>query len=145
MDIDIESWHPKLKGKNYRIIQTDKILQDFNCISFVIDNYKYWCGSSFPSWPYDKISRIPILDNYIEYFAMFGYEICDNDNFENGFDKIAIYTDIRNMVTHASKQFKNKWRSKLGGSVIIEHELEWLTGFDADNYGNIGIIMKRKI
>jgi hypothetical protein len=48
-------------------------------------------------------------------------------------------------LNHAAKQFNDKWRSKLGGSVIIEHELEWLTGSDADNYGEIGTIMKRKI
>lgn len=37
------------------------------------------------------------------------------------------------------------WRSKLGSSVIIEHKLEWLCGFDSENYGEIITVMKRII
>ena len=52
-----------------------------------------------------------------------------------------IYVNETNRLTHVAKQFNDEWRSKLDSSVIIEHELEWLTGNDADNY----VIMKRKI
>lgn len=142
---NIKLWHPKLKDKDYKIIQYDVILDDFNCIAFALDIYTYWCGTGFPSWPYEKISRIPVLDNYIKYFKMFNYEMCDNAKFENGLNKIAIYINRRNRVIHVAKQFNDKWRSKLGGSVIIEHELEWLTGYDAYNYGEIGAFMKRKM
>jgi hypothetical protein len=36
------------------------------------------------------------------------------------------------------------WRSKLGPSVIIEHELEWLCGDSDWAYGGVSFIMKRK-
>jgi hypothetical protein len=140
--MDIEKWHPKLTGKDYKIVQIDEVLEYFNCIAFVLDIYKGWYGSSTKYWPSD-ISRVPVLENYVKYFKTFGYDVCENDKYEQGFEKIAIYIN-KNKVTHTAKQFNDKWRSKLGGSVIIEHELEWLTGYDADNYGEIGVIMKRK-
>ena len=37
------------------------------------------------------------------------------------------------------------WRSKLGVSVIIEHDLDWLCGDSDDAYGQVSFIMKRKI
>jgi len=37
------------------------------------------------------------------------------------------------------------WRSKLGISFIIEHELEWISGDTEDAYGQVVFIMKRKI
>jgi hypothetical protein len=91
MNIEIELWHPKLKGKNYKIINTNKILNDFNCISYTLDIYNEWYGSNTSSWPDKTISRIPKLENYIKYYNSFGYEICDNDKYEDGFEKIAIY------------------------------------------------------
>jgi hypothetical protein len=150
MDIKIEKWHPKLLGKDYKIIDTDKILEKFNCVSFSIDLYDDWSGSSEPSWrtgydPPSEIDRSTKLENYIKYFKIFGYDICDNEEYEEGFEKIAIYVDEKNNFKHVARQFVNKWRSKLGGYKIIEHELEWLTGYDADNYGEIGSILKRKI
>jgi len=142
--IEIEGWHPKLRGKNWKIIYSENKLLDFNCIAFVLDVYDNWYGSSTEFWPYKTMSRSPKLENYIKYFSTFGYNICNNDSFENEFDKIAIYIDSDGNVTHASKQFQNMWRSKLGESNIIEHKLEWLSGYDFDNYGDIGAIMKRK-
>ena len=44
--MDIELWHPKLKGKNYKLIKINKNLNDFNCIAFVLDDYDRWRGSS---------------------------------------------------------------------------------------------------
>ena len=93
------------------------------------------------------VDRTPSLENYIRYFETFNYVITANPNYEENFEKIAIYTNEneKDKVTHASKQYKNMWRSKLGSNIIIEHELSWLEGYDADNYGYVKIIMKKKI
>lgn len=146
MAIDVEIWHPKLIGKDYKIIPIPKNteIDDFNCHAYVVDIYNDWCGASEKSWPYLKISRYPTLENYIKYFGMFGYNMCETDEYEENFNKIAIFIN-KKYVTHSAKQFGNKWRSKLGEYYIIEHELEWLTGYDAKNYGEIGAILKRKI
>lgn len=146
MDINkVEIWHPKLTGKNYKIIKSNYNSLDFNCIAYSLDIFDRWCGASEKSWPYDILSRSSKLDNYIKYYNLSEYNVCDNDKYEFGYDKVALYVDNSNYVNHASKQNENMWRSKLGESFIIEHELEWLTGFDADNYGNIGVILKRKL
>lgn len=145
MDINnlIETWHPKLKNNNYIII-SDNNLMDYNCIAYSLDIYDMYCGSSTNSWPYKILSRSPKLDNYIKYYNMYDYVICDNYKYDNDFEKVALYVDNDNNVTHAAKQYKNRWRSKLGASVVIEHELDWISGFDYDNYGKVGIILKRK-
>ena len=144
MDINnIEIWHPKLIGKNYKIININYNLIVFNCFAYSLDIFDEWCGASEKSWPYNILSRSPKLDNYIKYYNLFGYNVCNNDKYESDYEKIALYIDNSNCVNHASKQNENMWRSKLGKYVIIEHELEWLTGFDAENYGNIGVILKR--
>jgi len=146
MDINnVEIWHPKLIGKNYKIIESKYNLADFNCIAYSLDFFDRWCGASEKSWPYNILSRSPKLENYIKYYKIFGYDVCNNDEYEVGYEKVALYIDNSNCINHASKQYYNMWRSKLGKFFIIEHELEWLTGFDADNYGNIGVILKRKL
>lgn len=145
MDIKIiEKWHPKLIGKKYKIIDgTNNI--NYNCIAYSLDIIDYWCGASEKSWPYNVLSRSPKLDNYIKYYNMYNYFECDNDEYESGYEKVALYIDKNNCVLHAAKQYKDIWRSKLGGFYIIEHELEWISGFDSQNYGNIGKILKRKL
>jgi len=144
MVFDVEKWHPKLIGKNYKIIESDTNISEYNCVAFVLDIFDEWCGPTTSSWPWEKLSRSRKLDNYIKYFNMYGYEQCDEDYFEKDYDKIAIYIDENNGVNHVAKQFGNMWRSKLGPSCILEHELDWISGNDFNNYGQIGAIIKKK-
>lgn len=146
MDINnlVEYWHPKLIGKNYKIITNINVL-DYNCIAYSLDIFDMWCGASEKSWPYKSLSRSPKLNNYLKYYNMYNYSKCDNESYENEYEKVALYVDINNCVLHAAKQYKHMWRSKLGESCVIEHELEWISGFDSQNYGNIGSILKRKL
>jgi hypothetical protein len=147
MDIKslIETWHPKLIGTDYKIIPTNYDLAKFNCIAYVMNVFDYWYGPSTEFWPHEILSRSSKLDNYIKYFELYNYKICDNFLYESDFDKIALYVDNNVCVKHAAKQYKDRWRSKLGANQIIEHDLDWLTGNDFSNYGKIGIIMKKKI
>jgi len=69
---------------------------------------------------------------------------CHDSSYEEGFEKIDFYSKS-NIPTHACKQFGNMWRSKLGASVIIEHELDWLCGYTNDTSDEVSFIMKRKI
>jgi len=147
MDINklIESWHPKLIGTNYKIISSSFDIQNYNCIAYVLDIFDIWCGPATNFWPYETLPRSVKLDNYIKYFELYDYDVCENDSYEIGFTKIALYIDKYNFVNHAAKQFKNSWRSKLGTSYVIEHKLDWISGDDFSNYGRIGVIMKKKI
>jgi hypothetical protein len=61
---------------------------------------------------------------------------------EQGFEKIAIYTDGDEYM-HAARQLEDgKWTSKMGPDEDVEHnEPEDLAG---PCYGNVSIFMKRK-
>jgi len=137
----IEKWHPKLKDKNWKIININKDLDKFNCFSFVIDIYNDWCGASTKIW-HNQNDRHSTILNYIQFYSTYNYKICNDDIQEPEYDKIAIYA-INNNVSHVCKQFGGMWRSKLGSNVIIEHKLEWLSGADYENYGDIVVFMKR--
>ena len=142
MDIkeEIESWFPNIIGKSYKMPQVDE--RDYNCIAFTLDIYK-WTWPSQKSWPKD-IPRNPRLKSFELFYNKHGYvDYNMNHSYEKGFDKIAIYTK-EGVVTHACKQFVNSWRSKCG-RFIIEHQLDWLCGNTPDAYGDVSLIMKKKI
>jgi hypothetical protein len=141
----VEQWHPKLIGKDYKIIPTENNLNLFNCYAFTIGDYKNWHGHREDNWPSSIGSRFPSIDNYIKFYNLYGFNICDNDEYDEEFNKIAIYTNNKDWVSHAAKQYNNMWRSKLGTSCILEHELEWISGFDYNNYGKVHLLMKKKI
>lgn len=142
MDIrnDIESWFPKIVGKQFKIIKSDKI---FNCVSFTLEIYTGWMWPSDPIWPHKEIPRDSGLLGFKKLYEKYGYMECSSPSYEKEYDKIAFYSK-NGIPQHACKQFGNIWRSKLGPAVIIEHELDWLCGNTEDAYGEIAFIMKRK-
>jgi hypothetical protein len=85
---------------------------------------------------------------YIKYFKEHGFEICDNSDLEDGFEKIAIYKK-NNDFKHVARQLPNgKWTSKMGDFEDIEHTtLEAVEGYLYKFYtfGKVSFFMKRKI
>lgn len=143
MDIrsEIESWFSNIVGKDFKII---KSVGDFNCVSYTLGIYDGWMWTSTEIWPYNNIPRNSGIDGFKRLYRLYGYEECKSNLYERGFEKIAFYSKNGDPM-HASKQFGKMWRSKLGPSVIIEHELDWLCGYGDNEYGEIDFIMKRKI
>ncbi|MFM5979047.1 MAG: hypothetical protein ACKO9I_00565, partial [Sphaerospermopsis kisseleviana] len=76
-------------------------------------------------------------------FKTIGYEICENDVLETGFQKIAIYANSNKIPTHIARQLPDgKWTSKLGQDEDIEHNnLQGLTG--NPGYGEVAFLMKK--
>jgi len=62
------------------------------------------------------------IDEFVEVFALFGYEPSNSEIYEAGFEKIAIY--VRNgEPQHAARQLANgRWTSKLGAGIDIIHD-----------------------
>ena len=144
MDINtILHWCPELYRSGFNIIETEYNLDDFNSFAFSLDVYNMWCGYGTPSWYNGKTNIRPSIENYIKYYKKYGYEIDDNSFLEIGYEKIILYM-YGDIVTHASKQFGDMWRSKLGAHNIIEHKLSWIAGYDYKNYGHVRVRMKRK-
>ena len=72
-----------------------------------------------------------------------GYRTCKFPDHEEGHEKIALYTDKNDEVTHASRQLESgEWTSKLGYEALIEHPFR---GLDGGVYGSIDLVMRRKI
>jgi hypothetical protein len=97
-------------------------------------------------WPPDL--NDDSLDSWIEVFRLHGYKICDNGDFEPGFEKVAIYVDADGFTSHVAKQdvVLGKWASKLGktGHDIVHDTLELLAGNEGDEYGEVKAFMKRE-
>jgi hypothetical protein len=136
---DIESWFPNIIGEDLKIFS---VSGDFNCVSYSLDIYDGWMWSSSELWPYDKIPRNLGLEGFRKLYNLYGYSESDDSSYEEGFEKIAFYSK-GDIPTHACKQFGYMWRSKLGPSVIIEHQLDWLCGDSDWAYGEVSFIMKR--
>jgi len=63
------------------------------------------------------------LEQFIKAFKSEGFSVCKNGEFENGFEKVAIYVDDSGEPTHAARLLPSGvWTSKLGRGEDIEHE-----------------------
>ena len=82
------------------------------------------------------------LDNFEKQFEYLGYkEKTHTAEYEEGFDKIAFY--VKGVeVQHASRQLENGWwTTKLGPKEDITHKT--LEGLEGEEYGKVGMILKR--
>lgn len=140
---ELELKWPNLSGTDYRV--TSPKSQEYNCFAYAAGETDRWWQATpgdFFYWP-DGVPQEETLAAYIQAYQTLGYKVCDRDDLEPGFEKIALYVDSENMPTHAARQLPNgKWTSKLGWLEDIEHELHALMG---DRYGIVGQILKRPI
>jgi hypothetical protein len=91
-------------------------------------------------WPAGVV-REETLAAFQEAFASLGYSVCASDEWENGFEKVALFADADSSPTHAARQRNSgRWTSKLGEIEDIEHSLRDLEGAE---YGSVVLVMKR--
>lgn len=124
----------------------------YNCIAFAAGDQrrKWWPvpkvlrgGQWF--WP-DGIPTTSSFENFIAAFALLGYEPCENADFEENVEKVAIYGREDGKTEHMAVQVTSgdhagKWASKLGGDVDIVHST--LEGLAGRKYGQPRWYMKR--
>lgn len=137
--------YPNLLVYGYKVTSQDTI--DYNCAAWAAEDDENWWWPDAQNeeyWP-DGIPREETLDAFQQAYQTLGYEICQGDALEEGFQKIAIYTSSNKIPTHIARQLPNgKWTSKLGQYEDIEHNnLQGLTG--NPGYGEVACIMKRLI
>jgi hypothetical protein len=100
------------------------------------------CGNerSHRFWP----TGVPLADSvdaFIIALSSLGFVPCNDAGIAANLEKIALYA-INGRVKHASGQMANgRWRSKMGKSVDIEHELEAVEG---PFYGQLAAILQRR-
>jgi hypothetical protein len=92
-----------------------------------------------------SIPREETIEAFQQAFEMLGYEVCQGNALEEGFQRIAIYSNYNKVPTHIARQLPTgKWTSKLGSLEDIEHNnLQGLIG--NPGYGEVACIMKKII
>ena len=136
-----------LTDKVFRV--TSPKTRDYNCIAWAsgVSNRWEWppLDNTSPEddefWP-DGVANSERIEAFIHNFESKGFKSCENEDSEQGFQKIALF--VKNgLCTHASLQLsEGRWSSKLGFLNDITHSLHALEG---EMYGHVAIIMKRTI
>ncbi len=134
---------PNAEAEGYD--ETSPATRAYNCIAYAAgDTTKWWWPDSAPHahWPKD-IPQSETVEAFLECYGGLGYETCNDGQFEEGFEKVAIYA-LNNVVTHAALQLQNgRWTSKLGKDIDIEHHtLEILAG---PHYGQVVRYLRRAV
>lgn len=120
----------------------------YNCIAWAagpehIDEcWNPFCIGQGYYWP-DDLERNSELATFVKLYERHGgYIVCDSEQFEPGFEKIALYVDDQKEVTHAARQLEDgTWTSKLGDWEDINHST--LAGLSGKIYGKPAKFLKR--
>ncbi|MEQ8536244.1 MAG: hypothetical protein RIB93_02065 [Coleofasciculus sp. D1-CHI-01] len=139
-----EDEFPRLFATGYRI--TSKASRIYNCFAWAAGEDDRWWNPVEPENPYYWLNGVPAeltIAAFIQAYQTLGYEPCDSSDWEEGFQKIALYATPDGEPTHAARQLPNgKWTSKLGRWEDIEHELD---GLISEMYGSVRQILKRPL
>ena len=131
---------PNLRETSFEITSPDD--PSYNCVAWALDDTQNWwepdpMGLCY--WP-PGVPRDYSLKSYREMFESFGYSVEDNEDFEPGRRKLAVFAKS-GRFTHVSFQLgPGCWTSKLGPDEDIEHSLNGLVG---ELYGHVEIILKK--
>jgi hypothetical protein len=92
-----------------------------------------------PLDPLDPVS----LKEFIKAFEHEGYEVCgENSEFEDGYEKVAIFVDQDGIPTHAARMLPSGiWTSKMGKGEDIDHDT--LNVVEGNEYGKAKAFLKK--
>lgn len=140
----IETAFPALTVAGYAV--TSPTDDDYNCIAWAVgeeDNW-WWPDMLYIGyWP-KGVVREETVEAFIAAFRTVRFEVCDNAEPEPGFEKIALFSDVRGLPTHAAKLLPSGvWASKLGTWEDITHNA--LDGVAGRLYGSPIQFLRRPI
>ena len=140
-----EKAFPDLHRTGYEVTSKEDDFQ--NCIAFAAGKAQgVWipyAGNGY-YWP-PGLPRKTDVDTFVKLYELeAGYAPCETGELQDGFEKVAIYVDSNNEVTHAAKQNNDgTWTSKLGDwEDIRHHALEGVCGQDPA-YGKVAKFLRR--
>lgn len=142
--VKLEEIFPGLAKGGYRI--TSPTDPDYNCIAWAAGDTSnwWWPGPDMKReyWP-PGVTREVTLAAFQAVFASLGYLVCQGEEVEPGFEKIALFADAQGRPKHGARQLpEGRWTSKLGKREDIEHALRDLEGAV---YGSVVLVMKRPV
>jgi hypothetical protein len=138
---------PNLKENNSAITSNNNNY-NYNCIAWAAGrNDEWWWPDENHReyWP-PKVPRKLIVSAFVQAFGTVGYVRCKNSNYDEGFEKIAIYASKaakgKLVPEHAARQLiDGRWTSKMG----LDEDIEHLTVNDVAGpaYGRVVCYMRR--
>lgn len=136
----IDGAFPRLASDGYSETSPADLL--YNCVGWAAgDTSRWWWPDEASYWP-EGARREWSLDAFVAAFATLGYEPCESDGLESGFEKVVIYVREDGRPTHMARQLPSgRWTSKLGESEDIEHTS--VRGVEGDIYGDCKKILRR--
>lgn len=133
---------PLLEQTDYLV--TSEKTPEYNCIAWAAgDVNRWWWPDSMEQayWPQNS-PREESLEAFLHVYQSLGYELCENEEHEPTYEKIALFVSTNGIPTHAARQVPNgRWTSKLGREEDIEHSLRSLEG---PLYGTVSKVLRRK-
>lgn len=131
---------PKLSEDNFAFTSPQD--HRYNCIAWAVGEKNRWWWPVQRYWP-GVVPRSTSVDAFVMMFESRGYVMSESRDVEPGFEKVAIYVDALQRVTHAARQIDGgRWTSKLGAEQDISHTLEAIEGGD---YGKVATVLKRPL
>ena len=112
----------------------------YNCIAWAAGDSANWWWPQLYYWP-PGMSKETTVEAFIAAYGTVGYEPCEDETLEEGFEKVAIYVNVLGRPTHAALQLPDgNWTSKLGVGPDGTHPtLQTLRVL----YGGIGAVVRR--
>jgi hypothetical protein len=134
-------------GTDLNFVTTSDRSYNYNCIAWSVivnDKFMWPSANSLDGtfWPSD-IPREETIDAFVKMYSAKDYIICSDWQYEELFQKIAIYINPANgLVTHAARQsIDGLWTSKLGQLEDIQHTNPYT--IEGEQYGKVSTFMKR--
>lgn len=124
----------------------------YNCIAWAMQLTDRWVSIyDYPGfwWP-DGVEKSMSVNALVHAFEAVGFTLCDNNHFEEGFDKVVLYKDeYADKWTHASRIMSDtSEHSKFGQSWDGTHSHNVLCrtgpGHEEESYGVPYAFMKRE-
>lgn len=130
---------PGGSGSHFAITSPDT--PNYNCIAWAAGEYdRWWWPQPGRYWP-PAAPFNDSLDAFVVAFGSLGYQPCDTEALEEGFERVAIFVDDELTVQHMARQPPNgRWTSKLGSFEDVEHDLR---AVECNDYGRVARILRR--
>lgn len=121
---------------------TSPVDPKYNCIAWAAgESRRWWWPSATTYWP-KGVPRVATVDAFLQAYGTLGFVPTIQSDFEDGKDRIALFT-LAGVPTHAARQLANgRWTSKCGANVDMEHDL---TDLDGPTYGSATHFLERPV
>jgi hypothetical protein len=131
---------PHLRNGGYEETSAQTCL--YNCIGWAAGDLENWWWPSQDSfWPLDSVDDESVENFEKAFNVALDYQVCENGDLEEGFEKVAIFARDRR-VKHMARQIQTGvWSSKLGRGWDITHHA--VDGVNCDVYGEPVSYMRR--